>query len=579
MDPSVETHLVAASVTSVEHDYAERKQTEQKSKAPVCSDELIRLVFEAAPYAMLMVNQYGNIVMVNSQAGKHFGYSPDELLDKSVETLVPTRFRERHTDYLAEFFAAPQARRLGVGSDLFGMRKDGSEIPIEIGLNPIETRDGLLVLSSIVDITERRRVEERLRESAAVVAAANEIIKQSEERYRSIIDTALDAVVDIDAAGVITGWNPQAEAVFGWKCDEALGHTLASIIIPPAQRDAHRKGLQLFLDTGVGPVLNKRLEVTALHRDGHEFPIELAVTPIAVGNTYSFSAFIRDITERKRAEEGLREFTAALTFANESLRDVNEELRLRNVELDEFTFIASHDLQEPLRKLISFGDLLPKDLGEVLPEAAEKDLNFIIDAARRMRVLVQDLLALSRAGREAITYERVSMDRCVDRVLLDMDAEIKRTGAEITREALPDVLGDPMLLAQLYQNLIGNALKFADPDRRPEIHLTCERKDDQWIFSVRDNGIGIKAEYHEQIFAPFKRLHGRGEYEGTGIGLAICRKAVERHGGRIWVESELGKGACFKFSLKIDSESAAWIHERESRPSSSSLRTIPAIKS
>jgi PAS domain S-box-containing protein len=385
---------------------------------------------------MLMVDQEGNMVLVNSQTEKYFGYAREELLGKPVEMLVPPRFRAKHPEYRAAFFATPQIRSMGAGRDLFGLRKDGSEFPIEIGLNPIQTREGTMVLSAIVDITERKLTEERLSDSAKAVASVNE-----------------------------------------------------------------------------------------------------------------------------------------------SLRTANNNLRQKNTELDEFTFIASHDLQEPLRKIISFGDLLPKDFGGDLPEAAGKDLGFITDAARRMRVLVQDLLTLSRAGRAALKHERVSLNVCADQALQALNERVQETGAVVTRDELPEVVGDPTLLIQLYQNLIGNALKFSEPGRRPEIRLTCEKHDGQLVLGVRDSGIGIKGEYHEQIFAPFKRLHGRSEYEGTGIGLAICRKAVERHGGRIWVESEPGKGAHFKFSLNTDSGSVSWLRETEDRPSSSSPRTIPAIKS
>jgi len=399
-------------------------------------EEQVRLAIEAAPSAMLMVDQEGKMVLVNSQAEKYFGYTRDELLGKSVEMLIPIRFRGSHPRYRAEFFGTPQVRRMGAGRDLFGLRKDGSEFPIEIGLNPIRTADGAMVLSAIVDITERKRAEEQLRESAMAIA-----------------------------------------------------------------------------------------------------------------------------------------------FANESLKGANAELRRQNVELDEFTAVASHDLQEPLRKIIAFGDLLPKDLGDDIPETARQDLGFITDAAKRMRVLIQDLLALSRAGRVALEREPVSLNDCVANAMGALSDRIEKTGAEIARDELPNILGDATQLTQLYQNLIANALKFSVPGRRPEIHLTCEPQNGEVVLGVRDNGIGIKAEYHEQIFAPFKRLHRRDKFDGTGIGLSICRKAVERHGGRIWVESQPDQGAHFRFTLNAISENTAWLHGPEGRPSSSSPRMTPAIKS
>jgi len=245
--------------------------------------------------------------------------------------------------------------------------------------------------------------------------------------------------------------------------------------------------------------------------------------------------------EHERGEAVLAERTA-------QLERTNRELSFLNAELDDFTHMASHDLQEPLRTLIAFSDLLRKDLGQSLPERAAQDLGFIADAAKRMQTLIQDLLALSRAGRVAKKRERVSLDECADRALEVLVMRVRETGAEVTRHALPQVWGDSTMLTQLYQNLIGNALKFCG-DQRPIIQLTFEEKNGDQILGVKDNGIGIEPKYAPQIFQPFLRLHGRAEYEGSGIGLAICRKIVERHGGRIWVESEPGKGAHFRFTI------------------------------
>ena len=227
---------------------------------------------------------------------------------------------------------------------------------------------------------------------------------------------------------------------------------------------------------------------------------------------------------------------------------LNRQLADRNRELEEFAYVASHDLQEPLRKLITFGGLLRRDLGDDLPERAGRHLDFITDAAGRMQTLVQDLLALSRAGKSDSRRQLVAMDACIDKALDTLQMALESKGAEIHRDPLPELWCDPAMVTQIYQNLIGNALKFV-ADNRPAIRLTAEQDGARWVLGVADNGIGIKPEYGEQIFQAFQRLHGRGEYEGSGIGLAVCRKAVEHHGGKIWVESELGRGAHFKFTL------------------------------
>lgn len=256
-----------------------------------------------------------------------------------------------------------------------------------------------------------------------------------------------------------------------------------------------------------------------------------------------------------RAQTELKLQAAELERRNEQIERVNAELVQKNAELNDFTFIASHDLQEPLRKMIAFSDLLKRDMKTGQPERVEEDLGFISGAAMRMRVLVQDLLALSRTGRDGVKREPVSLRDCAERALGTLSERVESTGARIEFDELPLVPGDRTLLEQLYQNLIGNALKFRGM-QPPRIRLTADFANGKQVFGVRDNGIGIKPEYTRQIFVPFKRLHGQTEYEGTGIGLAICAKIVQHHGGTIWVESEPGRGSHFKFTLSAE-ESAS----------------------
>ncbi|HRX85177.1 MAG TPA: ATP-binding protein [Phycisphaerae bacterium] len=250
----------------------------------------------------------------------------------------------------------------------------------------------------------------------------------------------------------------------------------------------------------------------------------------------------RDVVHRLEAEIADRRQRENI------LRNHSAELERRNVALDEFTYIASHDLQEPLRKIVSFSELLEQDLNRNDRAQAVKDLHFISDAAGRMRKLVRDLLMLSRAGRNDVGAERFALRESVDAALESIALTVQEHGANVLIDALPAVVGDRTLLTQLYQNLLSNAVKFVPADRQPCIHVTAERNADGWVFGIRDNGIGIDPAYHDQIFKAFKRLHGASEYSGNGIGLAICERAVTRHGGRIWVESFNG-GSHFKFTL------------------------------
>ncbi len=267
-----------------------------------------------------------------------------------------------------------------------------------------------------------------------------------------------------------------------------------------------------------------------------------------------------DVTELKQAEQQLMELNYSLEqrVADRTwqLAERNSQLEQTNAQLDQYAYVASHDLQEPLRKMISFSQLLEQDVGEALNEQAKKDLYYIVDSARRMQKLVRDLLAFSRAGRAAMNWEKIDLNDCADAALDALALRIEETGAQLSRDPLPSVHGDLTLLTQLYQNLVGNAVKFV-ADRRPMVRLTAEFANDRWTFGVLDNGPGIASEYAQQVFTPFQRLHARGKFDGTGVGLAICQTAVERHGGAIWVESQVDVGFHFKFTLGSDCLSLA----------------------
>jgi light-regulated signal transduction histidine kinase (bacteriophytochrome) len=250
----------------------------------------------------------------------------------------------------------------------------------------------------------------------------------------------------------------------------------------------------------------------------------------------------RDVTAAKEAEERLAQ-------SARKLRQANRSLAAKNRELDEFAHIASHDLQEPLRKLTAFSEMLLRDVSpEQLGDDAREDIHYITQSAQRMQQLVESLLRLSRAGRSGMHLVDVDVGECVDEDLEALAVAVEESGAVVTREPLPTVRGDRALLTQLFQNLLGNALKFRG-DAPPRIRITCEPRPGGHVLGVKDNGIGIQKEYLTRIFAPFQRLYSREVYEGTGIGLAICQKVVQRHGGVIWAESEPGGGSHFRFTL------------------------------
>jgi PAS domain S-box-containing protein len=352
----------------------------------------------------------------------------------------------------------------------------------------------------------------------------------STQRYEQILENAVDAFIAMDSNGAITDWNLQAEATFGWSRSEVLGKSFSELIVPKRDHKAHAENLQRVLETGDG----QRIEITVLHRDAYEFPVELAISPIQCNGKCFFAAFVRDVTERKEEQQKLA-FKA-------------EELARSNADLEVFAYVASHDLQEPLRMVASYTQLLARRYTGKLDAEADEFIGFAVDGAARMHQLIQDLLSYSRLTTRAKTPCFTLADGACRAALANLQESIKTSKALVSVEALPAVLADATQLTQLFQNLIGNAIKYCS-DRTPEIRVGATSTANEWIFSVQDNGIGIEPQYFERIFQMFQRLHTRKEYSGTGIGLAICRRIVERHGGKIWVESERGRGSTFFFSI------------------------------
>lgn len=353
-------------------------------------------------------------------------------------------------------------------------------------------------------------------------------LRLSEAMFAGIVNISSDAIVSVDADQRIITFNRGAEQIFGYTAEEAMGEHL-DLLIPEHHRSAHRIHVDRF---GAGPEVARRMgergQITGRRKSGEIFQADASISKLEVAGRRIYTAVLRDVTDRVRAEQ---------------------ELARSNAELEQFAYVASHDLQEPLRMVASFTQLLERRYGDRLDEDGREFISFAVDGVLRMQALINDLLAFSRVGTRGRPFEETDTGLLVDRVIRDLSATIQEYGATVERGDLPIVSADGGQLSQVFQNLIANALKFRHPDVDPVVRITARRDGPQWIFSVQDNGIGIAPEYRERIFILFQRLHSRGEYPGTGIGLAICKKVVERHGGEIWFESEPGKGTTFHFSI------------------------------
>jgi PAS domain S-box-containing protein len=479
-----------------------------------------RGLLEAAPDAMVVVNQAGEIVLLNLQAEKQFGYSRDELLGQKVTNLIPEGFAERIVADGRRSAADALAQQIGTGIELTARRKDGSEFPIEMMLSPLKNADGILVTAAIRDISVRNAAEKHL--------------AQMEGRYRGLLEAAPDAMVVVNQAGEIVLLNLQAEKQFGYSRDELLGQKVTNLIPEGFAERIVADGRRSAADA-LAQQIGTGIELTARRKDGSEFPIEMMLSPLENADGILVTAAIRDISVRR---------AAATDLVNKV-----EELSRSNEELGHFAYVASHDLQEPLRMVASYLQLLSRRYKGRLDTEADEFIDFAVDGAGRMQRLIQDLLAFSRVGTTGRALTPTSSEAALARALVNLRSALNETGALVTHDPLPTVLADEMQLAQLFQNLVGNAIKYQRAEV-PLVHVSAARnKGKRWVFAVRDNGLGIAPQYFEKIFGMFQRLHKRDEFDGTGIGLAICKKIVERHGGLISVDSQSGEGSTFRFDL------------------------------
>ncbi|MFN8458848.1 MAG: PAS domain S-box protein [Anaerolineae bacterium] len=503
----------------VTQDITESKQAEQERHIAL---EKYRVLFETFPLGISVTDAAGNLLEVNRESERLLGISRENHTQRTYDDPEWRIVRPDGTPMPPDEYAsvrALQEKRLVENVEM-GIVNAADEITwLNVTAVPLSL-EGYGVVITYGDITERKRVEEELRES--------------EERYRKLLEFAPVAIA-VHSDGKIVFINRTGARLLGATSeDEIIGRSVLGIIHPAGLNQVQERMARLM----AGEQELYPAEDVYVKLDGTPINVEVTVTPLLYRGKPAFQAIVSDITERKRAEAELQETL--------------KELKRSNAELEQFAYIASHDLQEPLRAVAGMVQLLQKKYQGHLDERADLYINHLVEAAARMQRLINDLLVYSRVGRRGQPFAPVNTVTCVQLALKNLEAAIHESRASITWDNLPTVTADSTQLSQLLQNLIGNALKFRG-DQEPQIHISAVKVDKAWQFSVRDNGIGIEPQYFERIFQVFQRLHTREEYPGTGIGLALCQKIVERHGGVIWVESQMGQGSTFYFTLPLRS--------------------------
>jgi PAS domain S-box-containing protein len=488
------------------------------------SEERFRRTFELAASGLAHIGMDRRFIRVNRRLCEILGYPEQELLKLRGKDISHPEDSEvineqRPSLYAGEIDAVRLEKRY--------IRKDGTVVWVYFTM--VVERDARgepeYEIAVYEDITARRQAEEALR--------------LSEERFRRTFQLAGTGLAHVGLDGRFVRVNPRLCEVLGYS-EAELRTMTAKDISHPEDRDLADAPRARLL---AGEIDSARLEKRYIRKDGRVVWMALAIAfeRDPEGRPLYAISILDDITERKQAEAALRE--------------AHEELKRSNSELEQFAYVASHDLQEPLRMVSSYTQLLGRRYGGKLDSDAREFMGYIVDGAARMKQLIEDLLAYSRVGTKAKDFKPLDLERSLARALANLKAAIDESGAVVSYDPLPELAADPVQIAQVFQNLIGNALKFRS-EAAPRIHVAAAEKPEAWEFAVRDNGIGIEPQYFERIFMLFQRLHNKGEYPGTGIGLAIVKKVVERHGGLVRVESKPGEGSAFIFTLPKYAEGA-----------------------
>jgi PAS domain S-box-containing protein len=509
--PILEDGQIAGAVVTF-RDVTDRRRAEEALK-------LIQFSVDNASVSAFLIGPDARLQYVNEQACRTLDYTREELLSMAVYDLDPNFQASRWDEYWSEL-----KEHGSLHFETQHRKKDGALVPVGISVNYVAFAGREYNWAFAHDISERKRTENELKHSYHLIKT----IIDSMNDAISLIDTRDFTIISVNSAFVRAyGFSDESE-IIGKHCYEVT-HRRSDVCTAPDDicplSETVRSGGHISVDH--------------IHygKRGEKIYAEVSTSPITDenGKVTQVVHVSRDITERKRAEQDRERLLADIARSNR--------------ELEQFAYVASHDLQEPLRMVASYIGLLERKYKGKLDKKADTYIHFAVDGALRMQKLIDGLLAYSRVASRGQPFLSVDLNRIYEDTVANLSAAITDSGARITKSDLPVLLADETQMLQLFQNLIGNAIKFARSGTPPEVRVAAGKQGKEWIFSVQDNGVGIEQKYFDQVFQIFRRLHSQQEYAGAGIGLAVCKKIVERHGGRIWVESKLGQGTTFFFTI------------------------------
>ena len=441
------------------------------------------------------------------------------MINKNINLLLATS--DDNDDNWRQYITTSEKKIIDIDREVSGCRKDGSIFPLELGIAEVQLKNEIIFTGFLRDISQRKVLENEL--------------KSREQLFSTFVNAAPVMMWMLDSSNKPVIFNDTWLNFHGHSLNQELASEWDGRKIHPNDRN---RVMTEYIEA-----LANHWELDQEYRlqdcDGRYYWFREIGVPYETNNIYQgFIGICLDITERKESEQKLTHYT--------------KDLERSNAELEQFAYIASHDLQEPLRMVSSYTQLLARRYQDKLDDDANEFIAFAVDGANRMQTLIQDLLAYSRVGKRKQTLKPIELKPVLQSVINSLKILIEESGATIDLpESLPQINADQSQLQQLFQNLISNAIKYRNELRPCIIDITLTKINDMWQFSIQDNGIGIETNFFERIFVIFQRLHGKEKYSGTGIGLAVCKRIVEGHGGEIWLDSEFGKGSTFYFTLPI----------------------------